>query len=335
MIIPFFIPHSGCPHQCVFCNQKSIIGQSRPAEASSISQRISDYLSSDTSDEAVQIAFYGGSFTALPIETQRSYLEASRPFIESGQVRNIRLSTRPDCISEEVLALLKEYHVAIVELGAQSMDDRILTLSGRGHCAADTTGAVRLLGENGFIVGLQLMPGLPEDSAEGFMNTVDKTIAVKPDLVRLYPALVIKDTPLETLYRTGRYKPLSLDEAVSLCKEALLKFERAGIDVIRIGLQPTEELERPGTILSGPYHPAFRQLVESCIFLDKMKTMLAETNKTSPDITFLVHPHDLSSAIGQKRANIKRLKDQFALKTIQVRSDQSLPRRTMKLIKEK
>lgn len=335
MIIPFFIPHSGCPHQCVFCNQKNITGQNKPAEVSSVPQTINDYLKFDTSDEAVQIAFYGGSFTALPIETQKAYLEASRPFIESGQVKSIRLSTRPDSIDREILALLKGYHVQTIELGVQSMDDQVLTLSGRGHSAVDTVNAARLLREEGFLMGLQLMPGLPGDSVEKFLDTVGKAISLKPDFVRIYPVLVIRDTSLEELYKKGQYTPLSLDEAVSLCREALIRFEQAGIEVIRIGLQPTEELGKPGTILAGPYHPAFRQLVESSIWLDRMKALLANSKPSCSEVTFLVHSRDLSAAIGQKHSNTGCLKNQFGLKTVRIRSDQSVPRRTVKLMVSK
>jgi histone acetyltransferase (RNA polymerase elongator complex component) len=333
MIIPFFIPHSGCPHQCVFCNQQNITGQGKAAEVSSVPLKVNKYLKTAAKNDTVQIAFYGGSFTALPVETQRSYLGASRPFLDSGQVNSIRLSTRPDCITRDGLLLLREYRVDTVELGVQSMDDNVLSLSGRGHSAAATLNAVSLLREYKFIVGLQLMPGLPGDSAEGFMHTVDKAIALMPDLVRLYPALVINGTPLEKLYKSGRYSPLALDEALSLCKAALMRFEQAGIDVIRIGLQPTEELEKPGTILAGPYHPAFRQLVESAILLDRMKAQLAKRTAHCPDVTFLVHPRDLSSAIGQKRANIGCLKNEFALHAVTVRTDPSLSRRTVKLMK--
>ncbi len=332
MIIPFFIPHSGCPHQCVFCNQKNITGQTKSADAASIPQKITEYLETGSPDEPVQIAFYGGSFTALPQETQRSYLEPARPFIQSGHIKSIRLSTRPDCISKEILTLLKEYHVETIELGVQSMDDNVLTLSNRGHSAADAVNAVKLLRECDFLVGLQLMPGLPGDSAERFIDTVDRAIALKPDIVRLYPALVIKETPLAGLYQKGQYNPLSLDETVSLCKKALMRFEQAGIEVIRIGLQPTEELEKPGTILAGPYHPAFRQLIESSLLLDKMNALLANVKPSCSDVTFLVHPHDLSAAVGQKRSNTTHLKNQFALKTIRVRSDRSIPRRAVKLV---
>jgi histone acetyltransferase (RNA polymerase elongator complex component) len=335
MIIPFFIPHFGCPHQCVFCNQKNITGRSISVEASSIPGKIKEYLKTNNSGGPVHAAFYGGSFTALPVEKQKSYLEAVRPFILSGHIKGIRLSTRPDNISREILALLKEYHVQAVELGVQSMDDHVLTRSGRGHSAADTVNAVTLLKEYDFFIGLQMMPGLPGDSPEGFTDTVDKTIALKPAFVRIYPALVIKDTALEELYKTGQYTPLPLDKTVSLCKDALLRFEEAGIEVIRIGLQPTEELEKPGTIIAGPYHPAFRQLVESSIYLDKMTALLQGNGTGNADTLLLVHPDDLSSAIGQKRSNLKHLKDQFALKTIHVRADKSIPRRTVRLIRGK
>jgi histone acetyltransferase (RNA polymerase elongator complex component) len=335
MIIPFFIPHWGCPHQCVFCNQKNITGQFASIEASSIPHTIAEYVKTSDPDEPVQVAFYGGSFTALGIDMQKSYLEAVRPFILSGQIKSIRLSTRPDKINREILALLKGYHVQTIELGVQSMDDHVLALSGRGHNAVDTENAVKLLRKYDFIVGLQLMPGLPGDSAEKFIDTVNKTIALKPDFVRMYPLLVIKDTPLEGLYTTGQYTPLSLDEAVSLCGEALIKFEQAGIEVIRIGLQPTKELGKPGTILAGPYHPAFRQIVESSILLDRMKALLVSRKPSRLEVTFLVNPGEVSAAVGQKRSNIERLKNQFALKMVHVRPDQSVPRRTVKLFREK
>lgn len=263
MIIPFFIPHSGCPHQCVFCNQNKITGEHNQPVPESIPAKIADYLKTDKKKKPVQVAFYGGTFTALPLETQRRYLEAVRPFIEAGKVESIRVSTRPDCITAEVLSLLTEHRVSTVELGAQSMDDSVLARSGRGHTAADTVHAVGLLREHAFSIGLQLMPGLPGDSRERFFMTVDRTIDMRPDVVRIYPALVIKDTPLEELYYAGRYDPLSLEEAVMWCKVALGRFEESGIKVIRMGLQPTEELEKPGTIVTGPYHPSFRQLVQT------------------------------------------------------------------------
>ena len=263
MIIPFFIPHSGRPHQCVFCNQKRITGEHNPPVPESIPAKIADYLKTDNKKKPVQVAFYGGTFTALPPEIQRRYLAVVQPFIEAGKVESIRVSTRPDCITEEGLSLLKDHRVSTVELGAQSMDDYVLARSGRGHNAADTVRAVALLRKRAFSIGIQLMPGLPGDSRERFFTTVDRTIDIRPDVVRIYPALVIRDTPLEELFYAGRYAPLSLEEAVMWCKVALGRFEQSGIRVIRMGLQPTEELLKPGTIVKGPYHPSFRQLVQT------------------------------------------------------------------------
>ena len=328
MIIPFFIPHSGCPHQCVFCNQKNITGRKSAVHPDAIARTIIDYCRTHTKQEIVQIAFYGGSFTALPHEEQKAYLEAARPFIRSGQIEHIRLSTRPDCINRDILSLLKSYNVRIVELGVQSLSDEVLTRSGRGHTAADTASAVKLLREYGFAVGLQLMVGLPGDSASSFSETVSCIIELKPDFVRIYPTLVIAGTPLEELYRRGQYIPLSLDEAVSLCREALERFSLAGIDVIRIGLQPTKKLEAPGTVLAGPYHPAFRELVESSLFLDRMRDLLIKRARTTDEVTFEVHPADLSAAIGQHRFNIMTLKKEFGLQGIHIKAGVNIPRKS-------
>lgn len=310
MIIPFFITHAGCPHQCVFCNQKNITGINTPPDASSIHRSISRHLETRRDNEAVQVAFYGGSFTALPLAGQQAYLEAVRPFITSGSVASIRLSTRPDSITPEILALLEHYDVRTVELGVQSMDDEVLMRSGRGHTSADTRKAFSLLRSHGFTIGFQLMPGLPGDTPERFRETVSQTISLKPDFVRIYPALVIKDTPLAELYRTGKYAPLSLDDAVLLCHHGVERFEQAGIEVIRIGLQPTAELERPGTIIAGPWHPAFRQLVESSRFLEKMCSLIS-THDQAGTVTLYANPADLSTAIGQKRRNIDTIKVRY------------------------
>ena len=310
MIIPFFITHAGCPHQCVFCNQKNISGTNIPPEASSLHTTINRYLEARKDNNAVQVAFYGGSFTALPLAEQKAYLEAVRPFVTSGSVASIRLSTRPDSITPAILAVLKQYGVATIELGVQSMDDEVLRRSGRGHSSADTRKACDLLRSLGFALGLQLMPGLPGDTPETFRETISQVISLRPDFVRIYPALVIKDTPLAELYQAGRYSPLSLDEAVLLCHQAVARFEQAGIEVIRIGLQPSAELERPGTIIAGPWHPAFRQLVESSRFLEKICSLLTAADQTGT-VTLLVNPADLSTVIGQKRRNIDAVKVRY------------------------
>jgi len=318
MIIPLFIPHAGCPHQCVFCNQKNITGRAEPLAPAAVPVRVQKYLDTHRTDDPVQVAFYGGSFTALLLEIQNAYLEAVQPFIRSGRVQGIRVSTRPDALGPEVLSLLRSHHVMTVELGAQSMDNSVLTLSSRGHTAEDTRSAVEQLRANGFTIGLQLMPGLPGDTETRFQKTVETVIRACPDFVRLYPALVIKDTPLELQHRSGAYAPLSLDQAVDWCKAALLRFEQAGIAVIRIGLQPTEELERPGTVLAGPFHPAFRDLVESSILLDQMRVALQRRHSAGSSVTFQVRARDLSAAIGQKRSNIETLKREFGLREVMV-----------------
>jgi histone acetyltransferase (RNA polymerase elongator complex component) len=327
MIIPFFIPHSGCPHQCVFCNQKNIAGRTEPIDPTKIPGLITKYLSSSTPDKPAHVAFYGGSFTGLPFEVQKTYLAAVQPFIKDGQIEDIRLSTRPDGITETILALLAEHHVTAIELGVQSMDDAVLNASGRGHTSADTVNAIKLIKARNFKLGLQLMPGLPGDSAERIRQTTDTVIQLKPDFVRIYPCLVIKDTPLEGLYASGGYMPLSLDAAVLLCREALEQFEQAGIEVIRIGLQPTKELERSGTIIAGPYHPAFRQLVESSIVLDNMRSALRNRTERTDTVTFQVNPRDLSTVIGQQRATIELLKKEFGLRKIRVVADDAVPRK--------
>jgi len=324
MIIPFFIPHAGCPHQCVFCDQTSITGKSAPPDTSSIPATIESYLASTSSSDPAQVAFYGGSFTALPVEDQKCFLGVVQPFLDSGRVEGIRLSTRPDAITQEVLSLLRHYHVTTIELGVQSMDDEVLLLSGRGHTAAHTVDAVALLREHAFIVGIQLMPGLPGDTAGRFRETVSTVIDLRPDFVRIYPALVIRDTPLAEMYRRGKYTPLSLDTSIDVCRDAMIRFEQAGIEVARIGLQPTEELERPGTILAGPWHPAFRQLVESSRLLGSMRALLLTDHGSEP-VTFAVNPSDLSSAIGQNRSNIHAIRDQYG-RCATIIADPELPK---------
>ncbi len=318
MIIPFFITHAGCPHQCVFCNQKNITGSIQPEDPASVPAKINHYLSARTTNAPAQVAFYGGSFTALPTETQKRYLEPVLPFLLDGTVRNVRISTRPDAVGVETLSLLRRYQVTVVELGAQSMDNRVLARSGRGHTADDTCKALDLLRDHGFTAGLQLMPGLPGDSADSFRKTVTTVTGLKPDFVRLYPALVIRGTPLEQLFNEGRYTPLTLGEAVSRCREAYQEFGKAGIAVIRIGLQPTEELLKPGMILAGPFHPAFRQLVESSVFLEKMRQALLSRDTTRDAAVFEVDPRDLSLAIGQQRTNINSIKKEFGLRRVHV-----------------
>ena len=310
----------------MFCNQQTITGYKKVETTAEQIDKIRAYLTSHHSQQPVQIAFYGGTFTALPRAIQDMYLKAARLFVRTGQVQSIRLSTRPDCITSDTLTFLKENHVTIIELGAQSMDNRVLALCGRGHTANDTHTAVTLLKEHGFTVGLQLMPGLPGDAENCFKNTIYEIIDLKPHFVRLYPALVIKGTKLEELYKRGQYVPLTLSEAINRCREAYLNFMRAGISVIRMGLQPTEELERPGTIVAGPFHPAFSQLVISSILLDSMRSALEKKKDKLETAIFYVNPRDISAAIGQRRVNIVTLKKEFGLQKIYFVANQKVCR---------
>ena len=302
----------------MFCNQNHIAGKKKSIDASTIKNKITKYLRTVKTNGPVDVAFYGGSFTSLQIHIQNKYLESVYPFIETGQIRHIRLSTRPDAIDCQALARLKEYHVQTIELGIQSMKNSVLLRSGRGHTVNDAKTAVKLLKKYNFDIGLQIMAGMPGDSASTFMNTVRAVIRLKPDFVRIYPLLVLKDTPLEKLYNAAQYNPLSLDMAVLLCRNALVLFEQAGIDVIRIGLQADEELQKPGIIRAGPYHPAFRQLVESSILLDKMRSALHLRKGKTLSAVFAVPPEKLSSAIGQHRSNIEKLKSEFNLKSVRI-----------------
>lgn len=323
MIIPFFIPHAGCPHQCVFCDQRRISGSVQAPDPSSIPGTIRSYLGANRG-EGAQVAFFGGTFTALPRELQLAYLDEVAPFRSSGSITSIRISTRPDAVSPDNLSLLKDRGVTIVELGVQSLDDEVLRLSGRGHAAEDTVRATDLLRAHGMSVGFQLMPGLPGDSLDRFRATVRRTVELRPDAVRLYPALVIGDTPLERMFRSGRYLPLSLDDAVSWCRDAVRAFREAGIAVLRVGLQAAESLRKPGTIVAGPFHPAFGQLVASALLLEAMRTVLEAPGNRSQAV-LRVHPADLSAAIGQHRGNIRTLEQHFG-RPVEVLADPQVTR---------
>lgn len=263
LIIPVFIPFGGCPHQCVFCDQKGITGSSTMPAIDEVKSTIEAYLSTWKGKGLKEAAFYGGSFTGLPLDLQKAYLEAAGEFLKSGRLDSLRLSTRPDYIDKDNVDFLKAHGVGTVELGVQSMDDEVLKKSGRGHTARQTREAVGFLKEAGISIGLQFMPGLPGDTSETVIHTVIEIINLKPDFVRMYPSLVLKDTPLHRMYLNGDYKPWDLDEMVSVCVEAKRLLDEAGIPIIRMGLQTTDELTR--SLVAGPYHPSFRQLVEATI----------------------------------------------------------------------
>ncbi|SNB45083.1 elongator complex protein 3 [Geobacter sp. DSM 9736] len=319
-VVPFFISHHGCPHQCVFCDQNSIAGESRRLPtADAIVEKIRNYMRS-SGGGVVDVAFFGGTFTALPTDVQEQLLEPLKPLVSQGHVGSIRVSTRPDAIDVERVELLDRYGVTTVELGAQSLDEDVLVSSGRGHTVEDVLAACALLKERGFAVGLQLMVGLPGDSGARSLVSLERALALAPDFLRIYPALVISGTELERLYRQGAYIPLSLKEAVVRCKVLLTMAERAGVPVIRLGLQPTEELCSSGAITAGPFHPAFRQLVESQRFFDLLASLSPE------GATVRVHcaAGRVSDVVGQRGENRERLFRECGVRLAAVEVDPSL-----------
>ena len=254
-------------------------------------------------------------------EDQLSYLSEVQPFISTGQIDSIRLSTRPDALNEEILAMLKEYGVKTVEVGVQSMVDEILLLSKRGHTAKDSASAILRLNRRGFEVGVHLMIGLPGDSFEKYLQSIDRIIHLKPDFVRIHPTLVLKGASLESLWKSGKYSPMTLDDAVEWLKKGMLKLESASIPIARIGLQPTKELEE--NLLAGPFHPALHHLVDSAIFYDMAETLLLKHLK-APDPVFVCNPKDLSSLKGQRNKNILSLRGRFRLQNIQIETNEEI-----------
>jgi len=322
VIIPFFISHQGCPHRCVFCNQKRISGAAEeiPSDAEILGAIAASRES--RGGGSVEVAFYGGTFTGLPRYMQERLLKPLQPMLCSGEVVSVRVSTRPDTIDPETAYFLTGMGVGTVELGAQSMDDGVLSLAGRGHDSADTVSACRILQEAGIKVGIQLMPGLPGDDMDKALNSMDRVLDLRPDFIRIYPALVISGTRLAELYRSGEYLPLDLDGAVRVCKIMLHRASVAGVKVIRIGLQATAELER-GAVLAGPYHPAFRQLVEADLFYDLL-AKLAEAGDIDYPLTVFCSPSRVSDVIGQRRGNLRRLESERGVKVKEVRGDPAL-----------
>jgi histone acetyltransferase (RNA polymerase elongator complex component) len=323
LIVPFFISHQGCLHQCVFCNQSKItgIGGKLPG-ASELLDKIAAYRASGRR-KSVEVAFYGGTFTSLPRPVMERLLLPLQPLLARGEIGSIRVSTRPDSVDAGIAEFLFRLGVRTVELGVQSMDDEVLALSGRGHTVAHTEEACRALRAAGVEVGMQLMPGLPGDTQEKTLSSLNAVLALCPDFLRIYPTLVIVGTKLATLYETGQYTPLSLDEAVRLCKMMLHAALSAEVKVIRIGLQPTGELEASGSILAGPYHPAFRQLVESALYYDLLSG-LAGDMPAAKTVTIFCAPARVSDITGQKQRNLKRLLSERGVNVAAVISDPSL-----------
>lgn len=304
--VALFVPNNGCPHRCSFCSQRSITGklvQPSPDDVVRAAETAEKSLGARAAD--AEIAFFGGSFTAVERGYMVSLLEAAAPFVRDGRFAGIRISTRPDGIRAEILALLKHYGVTAIELGAQSMNDRVLAWNGRGHTAAQVEEASEKIRAAGFSLGLQMMTGLYGSTPEDDRRTARKIAALDPDTVRIYPTIVLRGTELGDRYLAGEYRPPELAETVDLCADLLDFFEERKITVIRLGLHASPELERDR--LAGPWHPAFRELCESRRMLRNIQTELARTGRPRGPLRIHVHPAGVSIAVGQKKSSLTAL----------------------------
>lgn len=315
-IIPIFVPHLGCPNDCIFCNQKSISGQKQQMTKEKAKQIIEDYLKYIKNNDAkVEIAFFGGSFTAIEEKKQVELLEVASKYVEEGKVESIRISTRPDCIDKNILKRLKKYHVKTIELGVQSASDDILKRANRGHDFEDVKRASKLIRLYGFTLGHQMMVGLPESTRIDEINTAKALVKLKPKIVRIYPVLVIKNTKLAKELEEGIYEPLTVVQAVEICKEIVKIFAKKKIDVIRIGLQSTDEICDPknenSEVVAGPYHPALRQLVESALWYEAIVNKIKQLNVKVKKVEVSVNPIDANSVIGHKKENVLKLKELY------------------------
>ena len=315
-ILPVFVPHLGCPHACVFCNQRRISGAQRPATPEDVKNCTARSAAFLPEGEKRQLAFYGGSFTAIPETEQEALLRAAKEALDRGEIDAIRLSTRPDAIDDTVLERLRRYGVGTVELGAQSMDDVVLRLSGRGHTAADVERAARLVKAAGFELILQMMTGLPGSNDEKDVETARRLVELKPDGARVYPTVIVRDTPLCDMWQRGEYREHTVEDAVNVCARIVPLFEAAGVPIIRLGLNPTEELSG-GAAVAGAYHPALGELVKSRILLDRARTLLQGAAPGSR-VTLTVGRGKTSQMTGQKRENLRRLTEEFGLADLRV-----------------
>jgi histone acetyltransferase (RNA polymerase elongator complex component) len=326
-IIPIFIPHQGCPHRCIFCQQETITNLSENVAAPDQIRNTIDLAIKSKhflNQRPKQVAFYGGTFTSLPTTSMKKMLGAVRPYMEKGIIQSVRVSTRPDSLSEDKLDILDSFGVSTVELGVQSMNNKVLLLSNRGHMSHDTINAVKLLKKGGFNVGIQLMPGLPGDSKEVFMETIDDVVGLEPDMARLYPTLVIRGTGLAQWYKQGKYTPMGLNDMVNLCKEACIRLESSGIPVIRIGLMSSPSLLKRGEIIAGPWHPSLGFLVRSAIHLEKLRPYLPTIGKGENII--LRAPHEeIPLVVGYKKSGIRHIEATTGALVEAIIPDDSIP----------
>lgn len=318
-VIPIFVPHLGCPNDCIFCNQKSISGKIKTPTEEELRQTIDMFLNNFKEEKSYkEIAFFGGSFTGIEVELQERFLKIANEYIKDKKVDAIRISTRPDYIDKDILKRLKKYNVKTIELGVQSANDYILKTAKRGHTFEDVKRASKMIRWYGFKLGHQMMIGLPDSTKKDEINTAKALIKLKPKMMRIYPVLVIKNTTLAKYYEQEKYEPLTLEQAVERSKELIYLFNKKKIKVIRVGLQNTETITDPESsnseIIAGPYHPAFRQLVESNIWYDTIAEKIKKFNVKVQEASIEVNPIDVNNAIGHKKENIEKFKEIYDVK---------------------
>ena len=327
--VALFVPHAGCPHRCSFCDQRAIAGTGDRMTPDKVEAACLQAESRITlPGRQAELAFFGGSFTALPKKEMCALLDAALPFVRRGVFRGIRLSTRPDCVDEGILAALAGRSVTAVELGAQSMDDAVLVQNGRGHTAADVERAAGLIRARGLSLGLQMMTGLPGSTPDTDRETAARLAALRPDTMRIYPTVALRGTPLDGMVRSGAYIPPTLEETVALCAELLLFFEEErDIPVIRLGLHASPDLEQ--NRVAGPWHPAFRELCEGRIYRDRAASLLRECGIPPGPVRLFVHPRALSAMIGQRRGNVVWFRERGY--RVEVEGDPALSRYRVKI----
>ncbi len=324
--VALFVPDEGCPHRCSFCNQKTISGKTKRLEIKDIDSAVETALRSADCNKG-EIAFFGGSFTAIDREYMISLLERAKMYIDKGLFAGIRISTRPDCINEEILDILKHYGVTSIELGCQSMSDEVLKLNNRGHTAEDVLKSAKLIKAYGFEFGVQMMTGLYGDTKQKSIETAEKLIALSPDTARIYPTVVLEGTELERLYRLGEYKPQTVEDAADLCSELLMMFCEADIKVIRVGLHSGGNVEEG--YVAGAYHPAFREICESIIYLKKVLSEIARQGIDKGEITVTVGSSFVSMLTGQKKANAEKLREMGYI--LKIKQDKELKKYEIKV----
>lgn len=329
-IIPIFVPHLGCPNDCTFCNQKKISGQTKKVTKQDVRNTIEYYLKNFKKDDNyIEVAFFGGSFTGIDPKIQEELLSVAYEYIKNKKIDSIRLSTRPDYIDKETLKRLKKYGVKTIELGVQSTNDYILKKCRRGHTFEDVKKASKLIRRFGFTLGHQMMVGLPESTRQDEIKTAKDLIKLKPKIIRIYPVLVISGTQLEEDYKNGDYEPLNVEQAVEISKELLVLFASKHINVIRVGLQNTSEITDPNNpnsqVVAGPYHPAFRQLVESALWYDAISEKIKKVNINIKDVQIDANPYDINNIIGHKRCNVTKIDNLYNTNLI-VKSNEKIKR---------